>query len=122
MGVSNKANALIKDVVFAASVLAANSVIRSLFGAAFPLFTKQMYDNLGNQWASSVPAFLALGCLPVPFLFYKYGAQIRLKCEYASEAAKVLQRMNAQHVATTEDEAVLEAQESWRTRSHSIHR
>lgn len=28
--------------IFAASVLAANSVLRSVFGAAFPLFTKQV--------------------------------------------------------------------------------
>jgi hypothetical protein len=35
--------------IFAASVLAANSVLRSLFGAAFPLFTTQMYHNLGKH-------------------------------------------------------------------------
>jgi hypothetical protein len=52
-----------------------------------------MYENLGNQWASSIPAFLVLGCLPFPFLFYKYGSQIRSKCKYASEAAKVAQMM-----------------------------
>lgn len=33
--------------VFAASVLAGSSVLRSLFGAAFPLFTAQMYGRLG---------------------------------------------------------------------------
>ena len=82
---------LCTDVVYAASVLAANSVLRSLFGTAFPLFTTQMYENLGNQWASSIPAFLVLGCLPFPFLFHKYGPQIRSKCKYASEAAKVLE-------------------------------
>jgi MFS family permease len=31
--------------IFAASVLAANSVLRSIFGAAFPLFTTQMYSK-----------------------------------------------------------------------------
>ncbi|KAF9640204.1 putative mfs multidrug protein [Lasiodiplodia theobromae] len=72
--------------IFAASVLAANSVLRSVFGAAFPLFTKQMYANLGIHWASTVPAFLALACLPFPFLFYKYGGPIRMKCKYAAEA------------------------------------
>ncbi|OMP88369.1 putative MFS-type transporter [Diplodia seriata] len=72
--------------IFAASVLAANSVLRSVFGAAFPLFTKQMYANLGIHWASTVPAFLALACLPFPFLFYKYGGSIRMKCKYAAEA------------------------------------
>ncbi|KAJ3542439.1 hypothetical protein NM208_g4099 [Fusarium decemcellulare] len=109
-------------VIFAASILAANSVLRSLFGAAFPLFTKQMYENLGNKWASSIPAFLALACVPFPFLFYKYGHRIRMKCEYAAEAARVLQKMRVQHVPTTEDEAVVEAEQIWRARSHSTTR
>ncbi|KAL1967131.1 hypothetical protein VTN77DRAFT_3422 [Rasamsonia byssochlamydoides] len=57
--------------IFAASVLAANAVLRSLFGMAFPLFTTYMYHNLGIHWASTIPAFLALACTPFPFLFYK---------------------------------------------------
>ncbi|KAJ1337439.1 MFS transporter DHA1 family multidrug resistance protein [Microdochium nivale] len=77
-------------VIFAASTLAANTVIRSLFGAAFPLFTGNMYSALGIHWASSIPAFLGLACLPFPFLFYKYGESIRLKCKYAAEAAEFL--------------------------------
>ena len=52
--------------IFAASVLAGNGILRSLIGAAFPLFTKQMYDRLGIHWASSIPAFLALACIPLP--------------------------------------------------------
>ena len=83
--------------VFAASVLAANAVLRSLFGAAFPLFTTFMYKDLGIHWASSIPAFLALACVPFPFLFHKYGAAIRSKCKYASEAAAVLEEMRAVH-------------------------
>jgi hypothetical protein len=92
------------DVVYAASVLAANSVLRSLFGTAFPLFTTRMYKSLGNQWASSIPVFLVLGCLPFPFLFHKYGQQIRSRCKYASEAAKVLEMMRRRHVVMTGDE------------------
>ncbi|KAK6949745.1 hypothetical protein Daesc_008066 [Daldinia eschscholtzii] len=84
-------------VIYAASVLAANSVLRSIFGAAFPLFTTAMYNNLGIHWASSIPAFLALACLPFPFLFYKYGARIRMKCKFAAEAAKVLEKMRARN-------------------------
>lgn len=83
------------DVVFAASTLAANSVLRSIFGAAFPLFTEKMYENLGNRWASSVPAFLALACVPFPFFFYRYGGKIRMRCKYGSEAAKILEKMRA---------------------------
>ncbi|KAB8279506.1 major facilitator superfamily domain-containing protein [Aspergillus minisclerotigenes] len=49
-------------VVYAASVLAANSILRSVFGAAFPLFTTSMYNTIGIHWASSIPAFLAFAC------------------------------------------------------------
>jgi MFS family permease len=79
--------------VYAASVLAANSVLRSLFGAAFPLFTRQMYARLGIHWASSIPAFLALACLPFPFIFYKYGYSVRMKCKYAAQAHQIMEQM-----------------------------
>ncbi|KAF9634849.1 Major facilitator superfamily [Lasiodiplodia theobromae] len=35
--------------IYAASVLAANSVFRAVFGAVFPLFTRQMYNGLGEK-------------------------------------------------------------------------
>ena len=79
--------------MYAASVLAANSVLRSLFGVAFPLFTDQMYSALGIHWAASIPAFLALACLPFPFVFYKYGPAIRMKCKYAAEAHEAMEQM-----------------------------
>ncbi|KAJ6104794.1 hypothetical protein N7523_011114 [Penicillium sp. IBT 18751x] len=72
--------------IYAASVLAANSIIRSCFGAGFPLFTTYMFENLGIHWASCVPAFLSLACVPFPFIFYRYGPRIRRKCKYAAEA------------------------------------
>ncbi|KAL1952797.1 hypothetical protein VTO42DRAFT_4241 [Malbranchea cinnamomea] len=85
--------------IYAASVLAASSVLRSLFGTAFPLFTPYMYDDLGIHWASSIPAFLSVACIPFPFLFYRYGARIRKKCTFAAEAdafIRKIQQMNLQ--------------------------
>lgn len=79
--------------IFSASVLAANCALRSLLGMAFPLFTTYMYENLGIHWASSIPAFLALACVPFPFFFYKYGAQIRQRCTFASEADAFMRRL-----------------------------
>ncbi|KAF4537137.1 MFS transporter [Lasiodiplodia theobromae] len=79
--------------IYAASVMAANSVLRSLFGAAFPLFTVQMYNKLGIHWASSLAAFLALACLPFPWLFYKYGYAVRVRCKYAAQAEKFAREM-----------------------------
>ena len=81
-------------------MLAAGSALRSLFGAAFPLFTAQMYAKLGDQWASSIPAFLVVACVPIPFMFYKYGPMIRSKCKFASEAARVLALMQRRQGVT----------------------
>ncbi|KAK4686440.1 hypothetical protein P7C73_g3691, partial [Tremellales sp. Uapishka_1] len=44
----------------AATALAANTVVRSIFGAVFPLFAVQMYTVLGTEWASSLLGFIAL--------------------------------------------------------------
>eukprot|EP01117_Protostelium_nocturnum_P015102 TRINITY_DN5818_c0_g1_i1.p1 TRINITY_DN5818_c0_g1~~TRINITY_DN5818_c0_g1_i1.p1 ORF type:complete len:573 (-),score=181.21 TRINITY_DN5818_c0_g1_i1:43-1761(-) len=73
-------------VIYAASVLAANSVLRSLFGFAFPLFTKDMYATLGIHWASTLVAFLSLACLPFPIIFWKFGKRIRNSSKTAVEA------------------------------------
>lgn len=90
--------------IFSASVLAANSALRSLFGMAFPLFTTYMYHNLGIHWASSIPAFLALACVPFPFIFYKYGARIRQRCTYASEADAFMRRLAERNQAIRREE------------------
>ncbi|KAF2706622.1 MFS general substrate transporter [Pleomassaria siparia CBS 279.74] len=82
--------------IFAASVLAGNGILRSLFGAVFPLFTMQMYSSLGIHWASTIPAFLALACLPFPFLLYKHGATIRSKCKYAAQSAAFMEKLRNQ--------------------------
>lgn len=84
--------------IFAASALAANSLLRSLFGFAFPLFTPYMYQNLGIHWASSVPAFLALACVPAPFFLYRRGASIRSRCTYAAASEAAMQSMYGQEV------------------------
>ncbi|PSN67655.1 MFS general substrate transporter [Corynespora cassiicola Philippines] len=79
--------------IFTASALAANSVLRSLFGAAFPLFTRHMYKNLGVNWATTVVAFLSLACVPFPFLFYYYGAHFRSRCKFSAESEAFMQKM-----------------------------
>lgn len=76
-----------------ASVLAANSVVRSLFGMAFPLFTPAMYQKLGVHWSPALCCLLALICLPFPWIFEKHGKAIRMKCRFSKEAAEVLEMM-----------------------------
>ncbi|KAK4171374.1 major facilitator superfamily domain-containing protein [Triangularia setosa] len=67
----------------AASALAAKTFIRSWWGAGCVLFTEQMYNRLGDQWASTLLAFLALACCAIPFCFWKWGASIRKRSKYA---------------------------------------
>ncbi|KAJ5154305.1 uncharacterized protein N7500_009744 [Penicillium coprophilum] len=77
-------------VIFAASVLAANSVMRSIFACVFPLFTTYMFNDIGIHWGVAVPGFIALACLPFPVLFYLYGSKIRARCKYAALAEEHL--------------------------------
>ncbi|KAK4703929.1 hypothetical protein P7C70_g2283, partial [Phenoliferia sp. Uapishka_3] len=87
----------------AASALAINTVIRSSFGAGFPLFAGQsnllplrsvlfpadlerlftVYRKLGTPGASSLLGGLAIVFIPAPLLFMKYGKQIRAKSKNA---------------------------------------
>lgn len=64
---------------YAASALATKVFLRSAGGAAFPLFVTQMYNKLGLQWASWLLAFISLAMIPIPFVFYKYGKELRAK-------------------------------------------
>ncbi|KAI9430829.1 putative caffeine resistance protein 5 [Lactarius indigo] len=68
---------------YAASVLAGNDFIRSMFGAGFPLFAGAMYRNLGVGWASTLLALLSCAFIPIPILLYKYGEHIRMASKRA---------------------------------------
>lgn len=67
---------------YSASALAANAVLRSLFGAAFPLFAGRMYGSLGTPWATSLLGFLALAMAPLPWVFYRWGPKLRSMSKY----------------------------------------
>ncbi|KAH8675943.1 membrane transporter [Xylariales sp. PMI_506] len=74
---------------YAASALAGSTVLRSIAGGCYPLFTASLYNALGIHWASSIPGFMALVFVPALFAFYKYGHIIRSKTRFAQEAARL---------------------------------
>ncbi|ODQ59256.1 hypothetical protein WICANDRAFT_84868 [Wickerhamomyces anomalus NRRL Y-366-8] len=88
----NPANNYIVDSYqhYAASGLAAKTFLRSMWGAAVPLFTIQMYHRLGYEWASSLLAFISLACCGIPYFFFFFGKRVRAKSKYAysPESAK----------------------------------
>ncbi|KGO56435.1 Major facilitator superfamily domain, general substrate transporter [Penicillium expansum] len=53
----------------AASTIAANTILRSAIGCSFPLFSRQMMENLGVQWAGTLLGCLAIVMIPIPVLF-----------------------------------------------------
>lgn len=65
--------------IYAASALAANTLIRSVIGATLPLAGQSMYDTLGLGWGNSLLAFIAITLLPVTVGMVKWGEVVRLK-------------------------------------------
>ena len=63
--------------IYAASGLAANTLLRSAVGAVLPLAGPKMYQTLGLGWGNSLLAFIALAMCPIPWVFYHYGERIR---------------------------------------------
>ncbi|KAI0711743.1 MFS polyamine transporter [Earliella scabrosa] len=68
---------------YSASAFSANTIVRSCVGAAFPLFTVQMFERLGINWACTLVGFCCLLLAPSPFLFYRYGTWIRTKSKFS---------------------------------------
>ena len=67
--------------VYAASALAANTVIRSIMGAVLPLAGQPMYLRLGLGWGNTLLAFVAFALLPVPVVLVRWGEKLRKKFE-----------------------------------------
>jgi hypothetical protein len=65
--------------VYSASALAGNTVVRSILGGTLPLAGPIMYTRLTPQWAGTLLGLLQVLCIPIPFVFYKWGAKIRGK-------------------------------------------
>lgn len=63
--------------IYAASAMAGNAVMRSIFGAALPLAGPAMYEAMTPQWAGTFLGLLEVLLIPIPFAFYRYGHKIR---------------------------------------------
>lgn len=63
--------------LYAASAVAASTVLRALLGAVLPLVGLPMYEKLGLGWGNSLLAFVLLALCPIPYLFFVYGERIR---------------------------------------------
>jgi hypothetical protein len=70
---------------YAASAIAAATVLRSLAGFGFPLFAPAMYKALDFGWGNSLLGFIALALgVPAPFMLWKYGETLRERSKFAA--------------------------------------
>jgi len=90
-------------LMFAASAVAANTFLRSLCGAIFPLFATYMIEGMGVQWAGTFLGLLAFCMVPLPVIFYLKGAQIRAKSNFAPTFPMALQA-SASHTGRSDVE------------------
>ncbi|KAF4549583.1 MFS-type transporter-like protein 37 [Elsinoe fawcettii] len=100
-------------LMFAASAIAANTFLRSIFGAIFPLFARQMIDGMGIQWAGTLLGCVALVFAPVPVYFYLRGAKIREKSQFAPTfpLATAASNVPGAHASSGSSDGDLEKQE-----------
>jgi DHA1 family multidrug resistance protein-like MFS transporter len=70
-------------LMFAASAIAANTFLRSIAGAVFPLFSTYMFDALKVNYAGTLLGCVAVVLVPIPVAFLKYGARIRARSNFA---------------------------------------
>lgn len=64
---------------FAASALAGNAVMRSIFGATLPLAGAKMYEAMTPRWAGTFLGLLEVALIPIPWAFYRRGERIRAR-------------------------------------------
>ena len=69
---------------YAASAVAANTFLRSVFALAFPLFIDPMFAKIGISWGMSVFGFFSILLIPIPFVFYVWGPRIRTRGKYSA--------------------------------------
>ncbi|KAG8168696.1 hypothetical protein KVR01_001445 [Diaporthe batatas] len=68
---------------YAASAVAANTFLRSMFAAGLPLTILPLYSTLGVGPSQSIFAGFASLLIPVPFVFYYFGRKIRARSKWS---------------------------------------
>ena len=92
------------NLTSAASAIAANTFLRSLAGAGFPLFSQYMFAALGVNWAGTLLGCVAAVLVPIPIAFYVYGHKIRERSAFAPTGP-----LAVQHAPLVDDSEISES-------------
>jgi hypothetical protein len=63
----------------ASSALAAITFIRYLFSGGMVIATEPLYNALTTKWMLFMLGCIASALMPIPWIFWKFGAKIRQK-------------------------------------------
>ncbi|KAF2261028.1 MFS general substrate transporter [Lojkania enalia] len=63
--------------LYTASIFAGNALFRAACGAIFPVFARSLFERLGVGPGNSLLGGVSVCFIPIPFIFRRYGVQIR---------------------------------------------
>ena len=109
-------------LMFAASVIAGNTFLRSIAAAGFPLFARQMFNGLGIEWAGTLLGGFAFCLVPIPVLFYLYGHKLREKSKFAPTMKRKPQPEEEPSGSDDEENHSFVALAATRSRAHTTTR
>lgn len=106
-------------LMFAASVIAGNTFLRSIAAAGFPLFARQMFNGMGIQWAGTLLGCFSALLVPIPVLFYLYGRKLREKSKFAPTMKRKPQQEEDTSGSDDDDRHSFVALAASRSRAHT---
>lgn len=73
---------------FSASAVSSTTILKSIFGTVFPPLARKIYnsDVLRKRVVASIPGFLALAFLPLPFILQELGPTLRVRSRFSIRA------------------------------------
>lgn len=97
------------------------SQVRSCFGAAFPLFTTQMFHRLGLHWGYTLVGFISLLLTPIPAVLGYYGVKLRSMSKNSMSIEDVLQAngIDTSKTEKTDEEAAPSANQEGEAETRS---
>jgi len=69
---------------YAASALASVTLIRYVAAGGMTVVGIPFYQNMGVHWTLTILGCISALLVPVPYVFYMYGARIRARSKYAA--------------------------------------
>ncbi|KAK4688067.1 hypothetical protein P7C73_g2033, partial [Tremellales sp. Uapishka_1] len=80
----NTLQAFIVDCFFpySAAAIAGATALRSITACLLPIFSADLFGNLGWGWGGSLLAFVAIAGIPFPLMMFKYGKRLRERYQF----------------------------------------